>query len=142
MTVDPRDLITATLDATQRMDLDALALVVHEDCDTVVPMAASGRREDASVYRGREETLLHMRQVFDMMSFISFTDRRVTESADGGTVFVECNGEFVLRSGLKYNNVYVFRFDVRGGRIVFWAEYFNPVTMAAAVGLPIGLPVG
>ncbi|WP_460523375.1 nuclear transport factor 2 family protein [Flindersiella endophytica] len=45
------------------------------------------------------------------------------------STFVQTNGDFQTRDGRPYRNVYVFRFDWRGGRMKAWEEYANPVTI-------------
>ncbi|MFJ9610076.1 nuclear transport factor 2 family protein [Kitasatospora sp. NPDC101176] len=124
--------VSALLDAIEHKDPIGLATLMTEDCDKLIPMAPSGRLEDAALFRGKDATLAHMKQLFGAMRAMSFTQREFTVSADGSTVFVQCHGEFVLNSGTDYPNVYVFRFDLREGLIARCTEYFNPVAMAHA----------
>jgi ketosteroid isomerase-like protein len=58
-----------------------------------------------------------------------FIDRRITASASRATTFVQARGDFVTADGRPYQNVYVFRFDWRNGKIMSWEEYANPMTI-------------
>ena len=48
------------------------------------------------------------------------------------TRFVQARGDFVAVDGRPYQNVYVFRFDWRQGKIVSWEEYANPIIIIRA----------
>lgn len=57
------------------------------------------------------------------------------ESADGTRAFLEGRGDAtVTQSGDRYSNVYVTRFDVKGGLIVRIAEYAN-VALYVSLGI-------
>jgi ketosteroid isomerase-like protein len=135
---ESRAMINAVLDATERRDLDAIMQFVHDDCDTLMPMSMTGSRDDAARDEGKAGTQRHVEQVFAAMSRVAFADRRISVTGDGSVVFVECDGDFETVFGAPYQNVYVFRFDVRGGKLARWTEYFNPVTIATAFGMPLG----
>jgi ketosteroid isomerase-like protein len=76
--------------------------------------------------------------VFAGMGRIEFTDVRVSVAAGGRTSFVQADGDFTTADGRPYRNVYVLRFDWRGGRIVGGEEYSNPVTFSESFGRPLG----
>jgi len=92
------------------------------------PMSA-GPTEDSEPARGREAFGSRLGSISELMRSARFTDRRITASADTATTFVQARGDFVTVDGRPYQNVYVFRFDWREGKIVSWEEYANPITI-------------
>jgi ketosteroid isomerase-like protein len=135
---DSEAIITRVLDATERKDDETIKSFVADDANTVLPMAYSGDAADAMIFPGKAGSMEHVYQVFNSMQKVAFMDRRFTVSADGSVVFVECKGDFISMKGTPYRNIYVFRFDLRDGKIVHWTEYFNPVTIGVSLGVPIG----
>ena len=131
---DAAAIATAALDAGERKDLEAVSQLVTEECENIRPMSFTGRADDV----GRTPVRQHSAGVFGAMQDVRFADRDVTVSADGRTVFVQCNGRFVTNAGAAYENVYVFRFDIEDGLISRWVEYFNPVTIGTVMGVPLG----
>ncbi len=61
---------------------------------------------------------------------IKMLEPRYFLSTDGSTVFVESKGDYIAQDGTAYNNVYVFKFVVRDGKIAEGYEYANPVIYA------------
>lgn len=49
-------------------------------------------------------------------------------------------GDFVTATGRPHRNVYVFRFDWRGGQLVAGVEYLNPMTICWSFDLPLCTP--
>jgi ketosteroid isomerase-like protein len=92
------------------------------------PMS-SGSAEDGEPARGREAFGSRLAAIGGLMKSAKFIDRRITASADNATTFVQTRGDFVTADGRPYQNVYVFRFDWLGGKIVSWEEYANPITI-------------
>lgn len=62
----------------------------------------------------------------------------VIHPVEGGSIAcIEATGDRIMPTG-AYANRYVFRIDVRDGRIAGLRECLNPVTAAIAFGRPIG----
>lgn len=132
-------LVRRFIEALEARSADLVAPMLHEDVLLVQPMTFSGRAEPEFVMDGRAAVLGYLQTVLTNFSQIRFVEPLYTTSADGSRVFVETRGDFRTAQGdLPYTNVYVFRFDVEDGQIIFINEYANPVPASAALGIPLG----
>jgi len=77
------------------------------------------RLVSASAWR---RCLTRLRAISELMRSARLIDRRIMVWADGATTFVQARGDFVIAAGRPYQNVYVFRFDWRDGKIVSWGN--------------------
>lgn len=93
---------------------------------TPMSLGSAGHSEPA---RGLQAFASRLGSISGLMRSARFIDRRITASADGATTFVQARGDFVTADGRPYQNVYVFRFDWRDGKVISWEEYANPVTI-------------
>ena len=133
------DLVKSFFAAKERHDLAATVEVLIDDVQYIFPLSASGDPEPWFVYTGKDATTEYQRGVLERFSQIRMLDPHYTVSADGTTVFVESRGDYIAEEGNQpYNNVYIFKFLVRDGKITQVYEYANPVTFAKLAGLPIG----
>src|SRR5207247_8999356 len=82
--------------------------------------------------RGRRAFPCGRDSISGLMRSPTFTRRRITASADNTATFVQAKGDFVTADGRPYQNVHVFRFDWRDGKIISWEEYANPITIIRA----------
>lgn len=124
--------------AKERHDLGATMALFSEDAVYVFPLPASGKQENWFTYEGKEAVTKYQGQVLERFKQIKMLEPRYFVSADGSNVFVESRGDYITQDGTAYNNVYIFRFVIRDGRIAEGYEYANPVTYAKLAGLPIG----
>jgi ketosteroid isomerase-like protein len=116
------------LDWLEVGDRAAIAGVLDDQVVWSAPMSAGGGPASAPA-RGRAAFGSRLSSISGLMRSAKFIDRRITSSADEATTFVQARGDFVTADGRPYQNVYVFRFDWRDGKIVSWEEYANPVTI-------------
>jgi len=121
-------------------DAQALAPILTADAEVVVPMNESGQARPAHRrYSGRDAVIdWYVGAIRRIGSPLVFKEREVTISASGDRVFVETVGDMYTAQGATYRNLYVFRFDLHGARIVAIREYNNPITTALAFQRPIG----
>lgn len=71
-------------------------------------------------------------KVFERMDFTEVTIHGATPS---GVIAAEYVSDGLTRAGRAYCNAYAAFFEVDGGRITRWREYFNPdVIVAAGLG--------
>lgn len=124
----------AFLDALEHKDLEAVASMTDEHAALTIPLSFSGDQAPGAHFEGRGEILGYVRQVFRSMGEIRFTGVRISVAAGGETAFVQANGDFTTADGRPYRNVYMFRHDWCGGRIVHAEEYANPVTFTRTFG--------
>ena len=132
------DLAKAFFAAKERHDLDATMELFGDDAVYIFPLAASGKQENWFTYEGKEAVTKYQGQVLERFKQIKMLDLRYFLSTDGSNVFVESRGDYIAQDGTAYNNVYIFKFVIRDGKIAEGYEYANPVTYAKLAGLPIG----
>jgi ketosteroid isomerase-like protein len=139
MTHDSLVQIERFINAIQNRDMATVNNLLREDVTLVMPMTFSGHPQPEFVTHGRDETLGYFQTVFDNFSQIRFINPVYTLSLDTHRVFVETRGDFITaRGSIPYQNVYLFRFDLQDGKIVFIHEYANPVPASAVLGIPLG----
>jgi len=128
------------LQAFERRDLPALSSMLDPGVTLVHPISFSGSQDPDPDGRfvGKEQVLGYFGQAYELMARIDFVDDRVSVVGGGRTSFVQANGNFTTADGRPYRNVYLFRIDWRGGRIVSGEEYYNPVTFSETFGKPLG----
>ncbi|HUC25152.1 MAG TPA: nuclear transport factor 2 family protein [Streptosporangiaceae bacterium] len=124
--VDQTDRFLDLLEAGNRA---GMADMLDDQVVWSAPMSFSGAAEDSEPARGREAFGSRLGSISELMRSARFIDRRITASTDASTTFVQARGDFVTVAGRPYQNVYVFRFDWRDGKIVSWEEYANPITI-------------
>lgn len=133
------DLVKSFFAAKERHDLAATVAGLADDVQYVFPLSASGDPEPWFVYNGKDATTEYQRETLQRFSQIRMLDQEYTASGDGASVFVESHGDYrAADDGPPYTNVYIFKFQIRDGKIVRVYEYANPVTFAKFAGLPIG----
>lgn len=131
-------LVKAFFAAKERHDLEATMKLFSDDALYIFPLAASGRQENWFTYEGKEAVTKYQGQVLERFKQIKMLEPRYFVSTDASNVFVESRGDYIAQNGTAYNNVYIFKFVIRDGKIAEGHEYANPVTYAKLAGLPIG----
>jgi ketosteroid isomerase-like protein len=116
------------LDLLEAGDRAGVAGMLDDQIVWSAPMSF-GSAGDGEPARGLQAFASRLGSISGLMRSARFIDRRITASADGATTFVQARGDFVTADGRPYQNVYVFRFDWRDGKIVSWEEYANPMTI-------------
>jgi ketosteroid isomerase-like protein len=110
---------------------EQVAALFAEDGRQVMPFAPGGfprtldgRGAIARQYGGLPAAYTAMR----------FPDLVVRDLASPTEFFATYRGDITLQGGGKYDNEYAGHFVVRGGRIVEFTEYFNPIVLQRAFG--------
>ncbi|MEV4411805.1 nuclear transport factor 2 family protein [Catellatospora sp. NPDC049609] len=125
------------LDRLERKDAAAIVEMLHPEVTFTHPLSLSGRRADAGRWEGRDQVLGYLDGAFTMMGRIRFANRRTSVVAGGATAFVQADGDLTTADGRLYQNVYVFRIDWCGERIVAVEEYANPLTFCLTFDNPL-----
>ncbi len=131
-------LVKAFFAAKERHDLDATMALFSEDAVYIFPLPASGKQENWFTFRGKEADTKYQGQVLERFKRIKMLEPRYFVTTDGSNVFVESRGDYIAQEGTAYNNVYIFKFVIREGKIAEGYEYANPVSYAELAGLLIG----
>ena len=61
-------------------------------------------------------------------------------AGDPGEIVAHFLSNMKLTSGREYRNRYVLRMRIRDGKVVHFAEYFDPVALIRAIGGSVTLP--
>ena len=112
----------------EQKDTEAIAATLHPEITFTHPLSLSGKREDAARWQGTDRVLGYLGGAFTKMDRIRFANQRISVAAGGGTAFVQADGDLTTSDGRPYQNVYIFRVDWRGDRIIAVEEYANPLT--------------
>jgi ketosteroid isomerase-like protein len=124
------------IDATQNKDLDALSALMDEQISVIQPMSLSGSLAEAKQFSGKEAVLNYLKQQpFTAFAKIKFVDCKLSTTNDGNSVFVEAMGDFLTATNKPYKNIYVLKFELHNEKVIYVAEYVNPITYALAFGL-------
>jgi ketosteroid isomerase-like protein len=134
------DLARAYLTALEQKDLEGLLAILTEDAVLEMPFDVSGTNSPRDLWRGIDGAAAHYGQAFTDVASITFTDVAISPTIDPNVIFAEALGDMAMVNGRPYNNRYVFRFDLRDGKIRRIREYGNPVTSAISFGLPLPAP--
>ena len=127
-TAELADQTSRFLDLLEAGDRTGVAGMLDDHIVWSAPMSFGGAG-DGEAARGLRAFGSRLGSISGLMRSARFIDRRITASADGATTFVQTRGDFVTADGRPYQNVYVFRFDWRDGKIVSWEEYATPMTI-------------
>jgi ketosteroid isomerase-like protein len=123
--------------AIQARDLAAVTGLLQPDVTFLAPNSLDGLSSPRAYLVGREQVLAYFESVFIRFSQVRFTEVRITAADHGQVVFFEAGGDFITAgSGVAYRNRYVFRFEVRGNRIIAITEYDNPTIYCRTFGFP------
>jgi ketosteroid isomerase-like protein len=78
----------------------------------------------------------YLRDVKERTSEINFSNVIWRTTHDGLAIF-QADGRLSFTDGRPYENHYLMMFEVAGGKIVYWREYFSPIIWARAFGVPL-----
>lgn len=127
-------LIASLMSAFEQRDLDRITPYLCEDVSLVQPLTLSGSPTPEGSFEGRRAVTGYFQQVFRAMGRIHFANVRLSGADDGKSVYYEATGDFTTAAGAPYRNVYIFRFDLRGGKVAHISEYANPITFSQTFG--------
>lgn len=121
-------------------DMAALGDAVTDDVIYEMPFSESGST-DAGAYRrfeGRDAVVAFWKATSGAgLKVQAPEDVELSVLADGSRLFIEQRGNMMTAGGKHYRNRYVFRFDIRDGRVSHVREYINPIISAYAFDRPI-----
>lgn len=111
------------LDAMAAMDFDGAADMLAEDCTVEMPNG-----QEPTQKLGRETVRSHFKNdIPGFLSRISFDVEREAFDPEQQRVVLEYRSEGARADGRPYGNRYIGTWDIRGGKIGEWREYFNPM---------------
>ena len=135
-----KDAIRRYFRAVAEQDMDALAAGMTDDVVYELPFSETGSVEPGGYrrYEGAAEVVAFWRSVASSgLKSAPPEDVELSITADGARVFIEQRGNMTTADGRPYRNRYVFRFDIRDGRVAQVREYVNPIISAYAFRRPV-----
>lgn len=127
------------LKALEDHDLALVEPLLADDVTESLPLSNTGDPEPWLFFEGKEAVMGYLGQIVRDFSRLVMVDKEYSVTEDGDTVFVEAKGDLIhAETSAAYENVYVFKFVTRAGKIIRISEYANPIAYAKLVGLPIG----
>jgi ketosteroid isomerase-like protein len=112
--------------------LDEWIELWHPDAVLEFPFAPAGRRR---TYHGRAEILDYMRSASGRIAIDSVRQIRAHPGADPQALVVELSTlGHLTATGAAYNQDYVCVFEVQGGLLWRYREYWNPLVSVEAHG--------
>ena len=126
--------------AIAQRDMAALGEAITDDAVYEMPFSESGSTEPGLFRRfeGRDAVIGFWAETSGGgIASRPPEDVELSITADGARLFIEQRGDMTMPDGKPYRNRYVFRFDIRDGRVSQVREYINPIIAAYAFGRPI-----
>lgn len=114
-------------------DFEGLLEIFAPDSVKLMPYAPAGVGDTVNGAQAIYEQFSDMPRLFTSAKF----PRRIYTTEDPNLLFVTCTGDLDLKDGSKYENDYVFIFKLTGGKITELSEFYNPILMAKAFGVPL-----
>ena len=125
MTSAPKEAVTALWSALSKRDWDAVAAVLADDCiyyDVPVGPAAAAR--------GPRDVVARLRIGLEQLAEYQNFDGRMV--AEGGTVMYEHSERWQWATGETVLLPFVTVHEVRDGKVVLWADYWDYGTLLGA----------
>ena len=123
------DLAQRFLDALTTRDIEQVMPLWHDEGIMEFPYVPEG---SPSTFEGADAIRTTLASAFVQRKTMEFLDVRAYQAADPDLAFVEFNGKMTLQSGAPYNNTYIAKVVARGGKILHFKEFFNPLVDLAA----------
>lgn len=116
--------------ALERLDIPSFMNVWADGARQVMPLSPEGFPKELNGKGAIYNQYKGLPENYTSMKF----PRRVFATDDPGKVIVQYHGIIPLKGGSEYNNNYVGVFEVRGGKVERFTEYFDPDILSAAFG--------
>lgn len=108
-------------------DIQRLRAVISEDVTLVLPFSGE-TPEPAFRFDAVDQALGYLQFAHSTFERLTFHDEQWVVSQDARFVYLHAVGDMVAKpNGKKYDNVYMFRLQLRDGKIDEVLEYTNPV---------------
>lgn len=108
--------------------MDGWLALLHRDITVDTPFSPAG---DAVRFEGIEAVSRRFGDARRRMPALRFYDLDVLATEDPERWVVTCRSEGRMADGQPYANTYCWILRVRDGKVVWWAEYFDPQQVLA-----------
>lgn len=116
--------------ALERLDIPSFMNVWADGARQLMPLSPEGFPRELN---GKDAIFNQYKGLPENYSSMRFP-RRVFATDDPHKVIAQYHGIIPLKDGGEYNNNYVGVFEIRGGKVERFTEYFDPFILAAAFG--------
>ena len=132
------DVAKSFIDALSNRDADSAIELLHPDAILEMPYPlAAGENKYGTRRMWGEPLRMYVGGIIERNSKIAFNNMTWHETTSG-TAILEADGNLIrAKDGQPYQNRYVILFEAKGGKLITWREYFNPVTAARTFGIPL-----
>lgn len=135
---DGAQVVRRYLDAVGELDHEALTATFHPQVVMLLPFAPEGIPQEIS---GKDAVSEAMSGMFSLVTPLNFRDYRISGLEGEPTYLATYTSDSTIRStGLPYRNNYISWFTVQDGLISRFAEYFDPMVFAKAMGATVQMP--
>lgn len=127
-------LVEEYTDALNAWDIDKMREMSTEDVVFELPFRPPAFERETV---GRENYMEVLAQARDHMidGSENLHDRKLDTLGDNPHVVIGTyKSDMKLRSGAKYVNEYIARFEIRDGKIARFTEYYDPIKLFTAMG--------
>jgi ketosteroid isomerase-like protein len=131
------DIVRAFLTRMEQKDTDGMLALLTDDSVMECVLGLDGDNAPRRFWDGMAGARDHYIRAFDAVESIEFADVSINQTLDANLVFAEALGSMTMSNGRPYDNRYVFRFELRDGKIAMLREYCNPVTAAISFERPM-----
>jgi ketosteroid isomerase-like protein len=114
----------------ERKDKEGMLALLADDSVMECVLGLDGDNAPRTFWDSLTSAEDHYTRAFDAVESIELTEVVINQALDPTLVFVEALGSMTMSNGRPYDNRYVFRFELRDGKIARLREYCNPVTAA------------
>jgi ketosteroid isomerase-like protein len=133
--IDPREralgLARRFFAGFEARDPAAVGETLADDATVVIRLNIDGTPDPWYVFDGKAHVLAYIGSVSAKFDRVAFIDKQWTVAADASSIFLQANGDIISSAEkLSYRNVYVFKVELQGDKILRVVEYANPVTYA------------
>src|SRR5258708_416155 len=119
--------------ALETQNFELLKEFFAEDGRQINPYVPEGFAASFDGVEGIYKQYSSLPQLFGQIKF----PRTLFATEDPQFIFVKFRGIIEIRAGGTYENDYLGTFRLEKGKIVEYTEYFNPIVMARAFGIPL-----
>lgn len=125
------DVARRFLACIEAQDFESWALLLAEEAVMEIPFAPHGMSRISS---GREECRRTIESVFDFIESFQWQDVELHAGADPELVFGTARSRAIIRPDHRYANHYSLIFQIRGGQVVRYREFFDPTPVIEVFG--------
>ncbi len=109
-------------------DIDGWLALLSDEIEVDTPFSPTG---EPTRFEGREAVERRFADARRRMPALSFVDLEILATEDAERWVATCRSVGEMGNGTPYANTYCWILRIRGGRIVWWCEYFDPQQVLA-----------